>query len=421
MWALLWLLHAPPAFSLENEWLAVWRRIEDRNGRPEAEGDLLQWAGDPQYLEYPLDQTQGAFALSDERAWQAATRGARLYVQSISEFTFTNVVELKDAWPVGAGVSVGLRYHQLADRQTQSQLPRLVVAGRDVGGSPLLFELHLFPRWDKEDLDLEAVVGLRAADLGEVRLRALALDPFTNASYALAVGRGAELEAIDHQDDAPLAFALELASARWAGVRGELYGGVLLPATTTRTVPNMPAATRTHTREGLLAGALVEWSGPVTLGATLLHVTARDTERGEGARTAEERLTEARAYALADLPGAVRVESQLRVTSRDFDETAEQPSTLGELRRLWSLRVLWPTEGRVGADLGLVRADRDPRGQVPPWVDTDAAHRLITRVAVRLSSSVSCALGVGWDLDGGDGRYDGGGLTLVATDGGESP
>jgi hypothetical protein len=400
---------SPPAFSLESEWLAHWRRIEDRGGRPDAQGALLQWAGDPQYLEYPFDQSQAAFPLSGEWAWQQAPRGSRLYVQSITEFSLTHQIELKDAWALGQGVSIGVQYHQLADRQTQSHLARLVLGGDEVAGSPLVFELSLFPRWDKEDIDLEAFVGLRAAALGEVRLRIIALDPFINASYALAESRGAVLEEVFEQHDPGFALALEGASVRWQGLRAELYGGLLLPHMTERRVPEGPATE--HTRSGHLAGGLLEWAGPLTVGLTGLHVHARDTWRPAPGRRIDESLTEGRFYALAEVVGA-RIEGQLRVSTRDFREEGDAPRALGALHRLWALRGWWPAEGVVAGELGLMRVDRDPHGQPPAFVDADAAHRLVTRVAVNLPP-LWLALGVGWDLEPADGRYDGGGLTLI--------
>ncbi|MCB9548539.1 MAG: hypothetical protein H6706_22265 [Myxococcales bacterium] len=420
MWAaapLLAALLAPPAFTLEADWLTVWRRLEDRHGRPDPDGAQLQQARDPQYLEYPFDQRIGGFPLGDEAAWQATDRGARLYVQSITEFTLTNAVELKTAWPVGAGVSVGVRYHQLDDRQTRSHLARLVVAGDDLGGSPLFFEAHLFPRWEKEDADLEAVVGARIAALGEARLRAFALDPFVNAAYALAESRGAELEETRDQRDAPLAFALELASARWAGVRGELYAGLVLPHTTEVADPADAAATFTHRRAATLAGALVEWAGErVTVGATVLHVDVDDAWAGARALREAEGRTEGRLYALATLPGRVGVEAYWLESTQEFARTREAPVTFGEDRRLWSLRLRWPADATVMADVGLLRAERQPTGTPPPFVDADAAHRLVTRVAVHLPPYLAFGLGTGWDLDPGDGVYDGSGLTVILTE-----
>ncbi|MEZ4462996.1 MAG: hypothetical protein R3F43_00400 [bacterium] len=406
-----------PGYSLEADWLMIWRRFEDRHGRPDPEGGLLQSAGDPQYLEYPFDQRIGGFPLASERAWQEAARGARLYVQSITEFTLTNAVELKTAWPVGAGISVGVRYHQLEDRQTRSHLARLVVEGEELGGTPLFFEFHLFPRWEKEDADVEAVVGLRAARLGEIHLRALALDPFVNAAYGLATSRGAELQQVVHQEDAPLAFTLELASARWAGLRGELYGGMIVPHTTETTRPDDAAATSSHRRAAAVLGGLVEWARDgLAVGATVLHVDATDTWTGERAVREAERRTEGRLYVVARLPHAIDVEAYWLESTQDFVRTRADAVSLGEGRSLASLRLRWPADATVAADLGLLRAGRRPTGHPPDFVDADAAHRLVTRVAVSLPPHLAFGLGTGWDLDAGDGVYDGSGLTVILTE-----
>jgi hypothetical protein len=275
--------------------------------------------------------------------------------------------------------------------------------------------LSAYPRWEKDDSDLGAAVGWRDPALGEARLRLFALDPFTNASTALAESRDRPLDRSVKQIDLPLALAAEAVSRSWRGVRGELYAGGIVPQSTD--VRFADAALDYEQRaSGWLAGALVEWKleeAPLWLGASALGMSTRwrrehevmVEEDGE----VSERTWQLRPYALWAPVDRLRLEGQVRWTSRP--ESAD-----GTHRRdrewLTSARGAWMFSRVVGVDLGLLRYDRSASG--PPDVDVEGnRHRLVTRMLLQLGA-LWASFGVSWDLDPvGKGYFGGGGATLI--------
>ena len=118
------------------------------------------------------------------------------------------------------------------------------------------------------------------------------------------------------------------------------------------------------------------------------------------------------AWALADLPGPVHLEASVYRLTVDGRLDPARDLTGGETRWLTGLRAVWMASPAVGLELGLMRSDRsvhgDPAGRLE---GTD--HRLLTRCVLPIGDNVWTRFGVGWDLDPRDGRYDGGGLTMI--------
>lgn len=390
---------APAGASLEDAWFGIWRRLADRTGRPDPLGAQLQ-NGPPEYLEYALDLRLSAFDTATEDAWRQDPTGARFFVQSLNEFTLTNRAQIKTRAVVGDGWSVDLRYDQQQDRWTQSHLMALTVRGEDIGNTPIFVEATLYPRWEKTDADMMAVVGLRGPQ-GEVRLRMLAFDPFNDAAYSLALGRGAQLPDNRDQRDAPLGFAVEALSARWRGWRAELYGGIVPGFTSTRTTPVEPTP-RAHRRSAWMAGGLAEYAGVAwQAGLSAVYVETLDEWSARQVATIGAFERELRLYGQTRLPAHLSLRGDLVQVSRNR-----------ELRWIVDARLRW-TPGRFGAELGYMRGTREFAENTRLQLQQGAANRLVTRMTFAIDDALWLAFGTGWDLDPGDGVYDGSGLTMM--------
>lgn len=393
-------LLAPLGNSAEDAWLQIWRRLADRTGRPDAFGAQLQ-NGPPQYLEYPLDLRLSAFNPADEAAWRATPTGARFFVQSLDEFTLTNRAQVKTRTAVSHRWSVNLRFDQQQDRVTQSQLLALTVRGDDLGGTPLFVAATLYPRWEKTDADVQALIGLAGAP-GTVRLRVTAFDPFLNAAYGLAESRNARLSDTQDQSGAPLGVAIEALSTRWHGWRAEAYAGVVPGFDTFRRLTQTPDAGRTHRRSAWMAAALLEHAtARWCVGGMATHAQTRDTWTGAQPRTLGERETRGQLYAIGELPARLRAQGQLELIDRPF-----------ERRWITDVRLRW-TPGRWGAELGYLRGSRTLAPGVETHRTDGVASRISTRATYQLDGRVWVGFGTGWDLDAGDTVYDGSGLTVL--------
>ncbi|HEU5056523.1 MAG TPA: hypothetical protein VFU21_08350 [Kofleriaceae bacterium] len=402
-----------PGFSLEDEWNALWRRVADRGGRPDPDGPVQQRFAGALYPEYELDLAVPAFPLRLERAWAERPAGARLWVQSLDEFELATRAQLKVRAPLGRAWRIGVAFDRLQTRTVQSDLVRVDVAWDPACGT--FVWISATPRWEKDDSDVSVAVGRRHPAFGEARLRLFALDPFTNASTALAESRDEPLERSARQVDLPVALAAELVSRSWRGARGELYAGGIVPQATEVRFAD-PAGDYQQEQSGWLAGALVEWKlpdDPLWLGATGLAMSTRFRRAHDAMveedREVSERTRQLRGYALWAPVAEVRVEGQLRWTSRP-----ESADGVHRRDREWltSLRGAWMFAPPAGIDLGLLRYDRSASG--PPEVRVEGdRHRLVTRMLLQLGS-LWASFGASWDLDPvGKGIFGGGGATLI--------
>lgn len=384
--------------SFEDAWLGIWRRLADRTGRPDPMGAQLQNDG-LQYLEYALDRAQAAFPIEDEEAWRITPAAARFFVQSLDEFELTNRAQIKTRTDLGRGWSLGLRLDQQQDRWTQSQLLSLAVRKERLGDTRLFVEGTLYPRWEKPDADVMAVVGWQDT-WGEVRLRTVAFDPFLNASYALAESRDARLSDSQDQRDAPLGYALELLTLRRHLLRFEAYAGWIPAFSTERTTA---AGARVHTRSGWMAGGMVEAGlhRRLVAGAGAVGVATRDVWTGLDPKTVAAWETRVQQWVVVELPAALKVRLDGQVILRRR-----------ELRDIETLRLTWQP-GPSGVEVGLMRGGRIIPDDVQTRFATDAAHRLTTRYTLLLAGRLWMAVGTGWDLDPGDIVYDGSGITMM--------
>lgn len=422
--------HATPplAYSQDDAWNQHWRRLYDRHGRPDPDGPPQQRLNFDRNREYELDLAASDFPLALEESWRATPTGARLRLQSLDEFAFVHAVQLKTRAAVGDTGHVGFRFDRRYGRGEASDLLRVDFALDHIGTTPLFARLSLYPRGEKEDIDAELLIGAHRPDLGEIRLRIAALDLFTDASYALAEGRGQVLDRHLDMRDPPLAFALEAHTTRWHGLRLELSGGLVIPQAMHVRHPDRPEDDHDRTQESWLGAALLEWHPdpmPLTLGLTARRWTSTfgtvDFADATRDATLEEDTTHLEAYALAaipasanPLPGPLHLEATLRRITTHGLIDPEDTRRGGERRWLAQLRAIWMPSPAIGLELGILRSDRTLTGpRAGRLAGTD--HRLITRCVLPMGQNVWTSFGVGWDLDPEDGRYDGGGLTMILT------
>lgn len=411
-------------YTLDEVWSGQWRRMYDRTGRPDPDGPPQQRQNRRLYPEYEMDLAASDLPRADEQRWRAATDGGRFRLQSLDEFGFAHLVQLKTRAAVGeAGGFVGLRFDRRYGRGYDSDLLRVDFGHDSIADSPVFARLGVYPRGEKEDIDLELLVGARWAAWGEARVRLAAFDAFVDAAYALAEGRDVVLDRHLDMQDAPLALAVELLSARVAGLRVELYGARVLPQAIRVWHPEVPEDDHRRVREGWLGAGLIEYGLPPALGVPVaLGLTARRWSSDFGTvgfadpardRRITEDATRLEAYGLAVL-GPVQVEAVVGRTTAEglLDPTDPDGPTGGEIRWLSRIRAVWMLFDGFGLDLGFMRSDRALTGPAERRL-RGADHRLLTRFAVPLGERVWATFGVGWDLDDGDGVYDGGGVTLI--------
>lgn len=414
--------------SLEAEWEALWQRVEDRHGQPSARGPSLQLLTSRHAPEYALDRRVSIYPLGAERRWQDAASGARFWVQSLDEFTLTNGAEIRAGAPLGPHSRLGLHWTRYADRDVDSERLEVEFRFNELAGQPLFTALRVTPRWEKEDIDAEWQVGATFAGLGEARVRLFALDLFINAAYALAASRDAKLDREVWQADWPLGVAVEWIGASDAPLRTEAYLGTVLEATTRYRVPADAGQNYDRTQSGWFAGALVEWRSPgagLRVGSSILHGSTRDVARAtHGLRdeVIEERVTTMKAYGLLSPTPAVDVELSTWARRARSTHTLQGASIFDPMAsgllvsadasdRIHTVRVQWMPSPRVGLEVGGARVEWDgPFAGLETAVD----HRLLTRCLLQPTPRLWIRFGVGWDLDGGDGAYDGGGMTLVS-------
>ncbi len=410
---------ARAGFTLEDDWDRLWIRLFARTGKPDPDGPLLQRFHEPMGPRYQLDMHTQSYPMSSEKRWAQQATGARLWVRSLDEMDLANRLELRteiETWEDGY---VRMQYDQMQDWTTDQRFLRFEVGHRDIAGAGVDAALRAYPRFEKNDSDIEAIVRYRRPGVGQARLRVGALDPFINATFTVV--RGAE-EAPDEfvwQLDPPLAVSLDLRTERVAGVRAEVYGGAVVPQQRRHRFPDAPEDDHLRRREALLGGGLVEWAAarfPLAIGASALGVRAQmDWEYLERADdlSVGETTVSARAYALSRPLDTLRAEGWVGRTTRP--ETRSGTLTIDSERAdrewLWSLRVLW-MPARVGLDVQYLGNHRRVEG--PPFLPLGGTgNRLGTRMMLMLGSDFWTSFGTAWALDSESGPYDRAGMTLI--------
>jgi len=410
--------------SLEDRWEMVWHRIFDRTGRPDSDGPMLQQLPEHDYLEYVLNLSVPAFKRSTEHAWVKSSEGARLWVQSLDEFMLANRAQIKTRAPMGGGWHLNLHYDRLESLTHASDLLEATFTVDDIANTNLFGSISLFSRWEKDDTDGGMMIGYRQSGWGEVRLRLFSLDTFVNASMAIFESRGGEREVHTEQQDLPFAMALEIISLTWHGARVELYGGTVIPQHTLYRYPDDNTRDNTRRREGILGGGLVDWRPfdlPVHVGASVLAARTQMTWNYETVGTHDERadetLYELDVYGVVQPLETLHLEASLTGTWRSEERqgatVAEMNTAWEDEEWVWLAQGVWMPIPVFGVEIGLMGVIQ-PEQDGSEAVGTRHETRLTTRFVLFLGN-VWTAFGVGWDLDEGDGPYDGGGMTMTVS------
>jgi hypothetical protein len=418
-----------PGYDLYESWNDVWRRFQDRNGRPDPRGPLLQPSPELQNPEYELTLAVAQHPLYLERDWNRRTRGARVFIHSDDEFSFFNRVQAKERIPMGRVGALGLRYDRLELREIHSSMFQLAFAFPDIRGTGAFVEIRPVARFEKPDLDIEVAFGWARPERGRVQMRVFSFDPFNNATDALAVNRSTpqELRVVARAPSFGLAAEGELLALR--SVRASLYLGGVIPARQSYYYADSERFNHEREQSALLGGGWLEWAvprSPVLLGASAVVVETRQKDHNfEGAILdwVREHETRARVYALARLDkqvidkflGSMTIElaGNYRLT-----ELPQHTSTWGAIPRdrswMGFVRANWMPTRVFGLELGYFVLDRLAAGdnELAGFL-TGTNHRLSTRFSLAFAPHVWITFGVGWDLDDPDRPYDQGGMTLT--------
>ena len=325
---------------------------------------------------------------------------------------------------------LGLRLDRRDDQDHRSLLLAVNFEFQRIAKTPIYFNLRFFPRWEKDDSDAELIVGWTQPNLGDLRIRILAFDPFINGAYALAKSRNDALEMYADQSDLPLALALEAVSERFYELRTDLFLGRRLPARTHYRFPDLVNQDHHRRIEGWFMGGLLEWHRdrwPLWVGLSALFAESSTswfwTKAAIPTQNIDEEIRRWRLYALGHLPGHFELEVSLRrqVLSSEQSGIAPPGNSLMDTGIttdghrwgwLWSAFVEWMPDS-VGAELGYMHQVEDRH------IESESGkaridQRLLTRCVLRLGQKVWARFGVGWDIDGSPGMYDGGGMTISA-------
>jgi hypothetical protein len=417
-------------YDLRESWDDTWRRFQDRHGRPDIHGPLLQPSPELQTAEYELTLAVASHPTFLERDWNRRTRGARVFLHSDNEFVFFNGIRIKERIPMGKVAALGLRYDRFDARGIRSSLAQLVFAFPDIRGSGAFVEFRPIARLEKPDLDLEIAVGWTRPKLARVQARVFSFDTFNNASDALAQNRDVvqELRVVSRNPSFGLAVEAELFMLRHA--RAQLFGGVVFPSISTLYYDDEEQLDVWRRQRARLGGAWLELSIPRTpllLGgsATVVATDQHDFDRqARVAAGAPERELRARAYLLAHLDRETvhgffgRLEIEL-IGDHRLTQLPQHTSQFGSVRRdhswLGMLRTQWMPTRMFGFEVDYLVLDRVAEGnsELSDFL-TGTNHRMSTRFAFAFDPHVRFTFGVGWDLDDRANRYDQGGMTLTA-------
>lgn len=421
-------------YDLREHWDDLWRRFLDRNGRPDPRGPLLQPSPELQHPEYELTLAVAEHPLYLERDWNQRARGGRVFIHSDDEFSFFNQVRVKERIPMGRAGAFGMRYDRVEQRGIRSSLFSLVFAFPDIRGTGLFVELRPVARFEKPDLDLELAVGWARARRAKLQTRLFFLDPFNNASDALAQNRQAirEQRVVQLNPSVGMSFEAEL----WitTRLRAQAYFGGLFPSRSSYEWADPEILDRTRTHQSVLGGAWLEWAmpwAPVWVGASGTYVGTQQIDRIEGLRGQEsEQEARARAYALVHMDrdnagawlGRGRLDVELSANYRQTLLPLNDSQYGGAPRdRSWMgiLRAQYMPTRAFGFELGYLVLDRAAQAQVDGDTEladflTETNHRLSTRFALAFDPHLRITFGVGWDLDRLGQPYDQGGMSLTA-------
>lgn len=418
-------------WDLREDWDDTWRRFQDRHGRPDLEGPLLQPAPELQHPEYELTLAVARHPLYLERDWNRRTRGARLFIHSDDEFSFFNTVRLKERIPMGKVGALGLRYDRIELRGIHSSMFRLNFAFPDIRGSGVFVEIRPIARFEKQDLDAELAVGWARPGLARLTARVFFFDPASPASDGLANSRGQtqELRVIQRAPSIGAAAEAELFLHR--NLRAELFFGGVAPSRSTLYYEDPEAVDYDRTQTAMLGGAWLEWilpRAPLRLGAAMQAVGTRQINQNFDRAILDiipERELRGRVYALARISeatlgrpflGELSIEGAAIYRRTDLPRhSSEHGSVTDDRSWMGLLRTTWMPLRMFGVEVGYFVLDRraEGEGELAPAL-SEGNHRLSTRIALKFGPHVRISFGAGWDLDSPDKPYDQGGMTLTA-------
>jgi hypothetical protein len=417
-------------YDLRETWDDTWRRFQDRHGRPDIHGPLLQPSPELQSPEYELTLAVASQPTFLERDWNRRTRGARVFIHSDNEFVFFNGMRLKERIPMGKVAALGLRYDRFEARGIRSSLAQLVFAFPDIRGTGAFVEIRPIARLEKPDLDLELAVGWARPDFMRLQARVFSFDTFNNASDALAQNRDVPQELRVVQRNPSFGLSAEAELHVLPSLRAQLFGGFVLPSVEAFVYLDPEILDIWRRQRARLGGGGLEWAIPRTpllLGGSATVVATDQHDFDELARvtaSAPERETRARAYLLAhldrdtvhgffgrldiELVGSYRL-TQLPKHTSEYGSVPRDRSFMGILRTQWM-----PTR-MFGFEIAYLVLDRVAEGgsELADFL-TQSNHRMSTRFALAFDPHVRITFGVGWDLDDRANRYDQGGMTLTA-------
>ena len=415
-----------PGWELREDWNDLWRRFQDRKGRPDPHGPLLQPAPELQRPEYELTLAVARQPLYLERDWARGCRGARVFIHSDDVFAFFNQVRLKERVSMGRHGDLAMRFDRIELREIKSSMFRLDFVFPDIGGSGFFLEFRPVARFEKPDLDLEIATGWARPGVARIQARVFSFDTFNNASDVLAQNRDAEQEIRVVQRIPPFGASLEAELFLHRDVRAELFAGAVFPHRQSLYVLDEEILDRERSHSALLGGAWLEWAlprVPVWIGASGTAVATRQLDTkldGAWIDNILEREFRARAYLLSRLGPGTRGDTTLEA-SLAYRRTLlpQHESAYGSVRDdrsiLAILRGTWLPTRYFGFELGYLLLDRAARGEGPlPPALSETNHRLSTRFALVFNPWVRITFGVGWDLDNSKNVYDQGGMTLSA-------
>jgi hypothetical protein len=426
-------------FSLDEDWQENWRRVLDRHGREDPVGPIQQRFSGDHRPETEEAQAVSDYALGDEWKWAKSERGARWWVHSYDALRLGTHVQMKYGAAISDTWRVRMRFDRLNTPSTASDFVQGDFRWAPSPDEGVYTSISFYPRIEKQDYDFAFTVGYRHAGELDGRLKLYVLDTFSNASYALA--KSTDFDTADavvtRQSSLPLALAFELSGLRVGNLRFEAYLGRVLPQTR-EVYSDAFERVREQKESATLLGAFAEYrvpSAPLWAGVSgtffltrwrdfdpdaiqIVSVERNVTSYAPVARSVDERTYQGRAYALAVFNPNLRLETQLRYTSRpEYRSGFANPTGQWCTRRrdsewIYHTRVQWLMSRRAGLDLSHWRTFREAAG-APEANVVGRAARIDVRVLLRYERFLA-TFGVGINpLSGERPRYAGGGGNMV--------
>ncbi len=422
-------------YTLQDDWDQMWTRIYHRSGRPDSDGPMLQRFEDGLYPRYHFDIAVPDFPMATEQRWAQQRHGVRMWIQSLNEFELANRLQARTEIPAWENGHIGLMYDRRQDRTTDRHQLRFDFAHRDLFVDGLDATLRFHPGWEKNDVDVKALLRYRRDGWGSAGLKVGTLDTFINASYGLVEARGQQLEEHVRHETIPWTVGADVQTASFRGLRAELYGGAVVPQTRRHRFPDDEQRDHLRHRSALLGACLLEWnlqqSGllegvdrPMIVGMTSQSISAtmewEHLEDSTRDRQIEERTNHHEIYVIGSVTDALLLEFALARTNRPERRTGEGVNDEwdGAERRdreaFRRFRLLYQFTDVVGADLQFLQMTRDTSGPPQLRFDLDGEYnRVVTRLMLQLGDDLWTTFGTGWTWDANTAVYDGSGMTLI--------